>query len=249
MNRLFGGTYMAYLVVEGNEPGAVKQPDVVSYIARLQAELESSPVVGKTSSVADIVRRVNLVLHDNDVEHDRVPDSREAVGQLLFLYQSSGDPNDLDNFVDHEAQMASIWVQMKGGDNRQMQSVEASLAAFTRDSPPPAGVALSWTGLTYVNKVWQDLMVFGMLKAILGSFVVVLVLMLVELRSLVLGVLSMAPLSVSIILFCIQVHRRARGPSRSMLRSTRGMQRSSAGGDADDGLHGHGVDGRRRRRP
>jgi len=122
------------------------------------------------------------------------------VGQFLFLFQSSGDPNDLDNFVDREARRANIWVQMKGGDNRQMQAVEEILADFVRDNPRPEGITLRWTGLTYINKIWQDLMVFGMLKAILGSFVVVFILMLVEFRSFILAVLAMAPLSLSIIL-------------------------------------------------
>jgi len=200
MNNLFGGTYMAYLVVDGGIAGAARLPEVVSYIDRLQAHLESSPLVGKTSSVADIVRRINLVLHDNDALYDTVPETPEAIGQFLFLFQSSGDPNDLDNFIDSDARQANIWVQMKGGDNRQMQTVEDSLSQFRRDNPPPAGVEISWTGLTYINKVWQDLMVFGMLKAILGSFLVVFILMMIEFRSFAFGVLSMVPLSLTIIL-------------------------------------------------
>ncbi|MBI2962781.1 MAG: MMPL family transporter, partial [Deltaproteobacteria bacterium] len=40
MNRLFGGTYMAYVVAEGGAPDAVKQPEIVSYLDRLQAHLE-----------------------------------------------------------------------------------------------------------------------------------------------------------------------------------------------------------------
>ena len=200
MNRLFGGTYMAYIVAEGETPGAIKQPEIVSYVDRLQAHLEKDPLVGKTSSVADIVKRINLVLHDNDRAYDRVPDSREAVGQFLFLFQSSGDPDDLDNFVDRDARQANIWVQMKGGDNQEMQRIEDRLATFTRDDPPPAGLALRWSGLTYINKTWQDLMVSGMLKAILGSFAVVFVLMVVEFRSVVLGMLSMVPLTIAILL-------------------------------------------------
>lgn len=200
MNRLFSGTYMAYLVVEGKGPEAIKSPEVVKYIDRIQAHLEADPLVGKTSSVADIVKRINLVLHDNDETFHKVPDSREAVGQFLFLFQSSGDPDDLDNFVDREARQANIWVQMKGGDNQQMASIEDRLAEFVRASPPPAGLTLRWSGLTYINKVWQDLMVLGMLKAILGSFVVVFILMLIEFRSFVLGLLSMVPLSVAILL-------------------------------------------------
>jgi hypothetical protein len=200
MNRLFGGTYMAYLAVEGKEPEIIKKPEVVAYLEQVQTKLERNSLVGKTSSVADIVKRINLVLHDNNKAYDKVPDSSEAVGQFLFLFQSSGDPNDLDNFVDREARQANIWIQMKGGDNQQMTAVESDLKSFINSNPLPDGISLHWSGLTYINKVWQDLMVFGMLKAILGSFLVVFVLMVIQFRSLTLGLLSMVPLSVSILL-------------------------------------------------
>lgn len=200
MNRLFGGTYMAYIVVEGDQPEAVKQPQAVEYIARLQSHLEEDQLVGKTSSLADIVKRINRVLHDGDLQYQKVPETQEAVGQFLFLFESLGDPEDLDNFLDREARKANIWVQMKGGDNQQMQAVEDRLAEFVAENPPPEGLTLQWSGPTYINRVWQDLMVFGMLKAILGSFVVVFVLMLVEFRSFILGGLSMVPLSLAILL-------------------------------------------------
>jgi hypothetical protein len=169
MNRLFGGTYMAYAVVEGAAPDAMKDPDALGYIARMQSALEKDPLVGKTSSVADIVTRINLVLHDGDPGYDRLPDSGEAAGQFLFLFQSSGDPDDLDNFLDPDASRANVWVQMKGGDNQQMQAIEDRLAAFIAADPPPAGLTVQWSGLTYINKVWQDLMVVGMLKAVAGG--------------------------------------------------------------------------------
>ncbi len=200
MNRLFGGTYMAYLAVEAKQPGAIKRPEVVAYLDQIQTNLEKNSLVGKTSSVADIVKRINLVLHDNDKTYHKVPDTSEAVGQFLFLFQSSGDPNDLDNFIEREARQANIWIQMKGGDNQQMTEVESELESFIKKNPLPEGITRHWSGPTYINKVWQDLMVFGMLKAILGSFLVVFVLMVIEFRSLTLGLLSMVPLSVSILL-------------------------------------------------
>jgi predicted RND superfamily exporter protein len=66
MNRLFGGTYMAYLVIDGQTAGAIKRPAVMSYLTDLQRALERDAVVGKTSSVADIVGQVSTVLHDGD---------------------------------------------------------------------------------------------------------------------------------------------------------------------------------------
>jgi predicted RND superfamily exporter protein len=199
MNRLFGGTYMAYLVVEGNSPDAIKRPEVMNYIASLQKSLEGEKLIGKTSSVADIVKRINLVLHDGDAAYDTVPENQDAIGQMLFLFQSSGDPDDLDNFLDLDARQANIWVQMRGGDNQQMTHVEERVASFVRENPPPPGISLRWSGLTYINKVWQMIMVKGMLYAVTDSFILVFILIALEVRSLLAGILAMLPITISII--------------------------------------------------
>lgn len=200
MNRYFGGTYMAYLVMQSDDANRMKDPNVVEYMDKLQQFLENHLVVGKTSSIADIVTRINRVLHEDDPAYEKVPDSAEAVGQFLFLYQTAGDPDDLDNFLDREARQANIWIQMKRGNNRDMQAVEDALDTFLSRNPLPEGVSIHWSGLTYINKVWQDLMVKGMLKAILGSGFIVFLLMWIEFGSLLMGVLSMLPLTLAIIL-------------------------------------------------
>lgn len=199
MNRLFGGTYMAYLVVEGDKPEIIKDPKVMAYVDRLQKHLEEEPLVGKTSSVADIVKRINFVLHDEDKTYDTVPDSQEAIGQMLFLFQSSGDPDDLDNFLDIDAGKANIWIQLKGGDNRQMTQVEERAASYIQKNPLPEGVRVQWSGLTHINKVWQMIMVKGMLFAVTDSFILVFILITLEVRSLLAGFLAMLPITISIV--------------------------------------------------
>ncbi len=199
MNKFFGGTYMAYLVVKGNKEDAIKEPAVMSYINKLENHLENLKIVGKTSSIADIVKRINYVLHNENKSFDSVPKKRDEIGQYLFLFSMIGDPNDLDNFIDYGAQKANIWVQMKGGDNIQMRRVEESTYDFIKKNPLPKGITVRWSGLTYINKVWQNLMVFGMLKAILGSFFIVFLLMVFEFRSIRLAIVSMLPLSFAII--------------------------------------------------
>jgi hypothetical protein len=55
-----------------------------------------------------------------------------------------------------------------------------------------------WFGLTYINVVWQEKMVGGMLKALLGSFLAVFLMMTLLYRSSMWGALCMAPLTVTI---------------------------------------------------
>ena len=200
MNAAFGGTYMADIVLESDKPEGMKDPAVLAYLANAQEHLESHAVVGKTSSVADIVKRIHFVLRDNDPAYDVIPDTAGAVGQFLFLFESSGGPGDLQKFLNAEGDKAHVWVQMKAGDNSLMQGVVKHLDDYVAVNPLPDGVTLHWSGMTYINMVWQGLMVSGMLKAVLGSFVVVFALMLIEFRSLVLALLSMIPLSLAILL-------------------------------------------------
>ena len=198
MNRLFGGTYMADVILDGETADTMKRPDVLRFIDGLQAHLEERPLVGKTASVADVVRRVSYVMHDQDPAADAIPATQEEIAQFLLLFLMSGDPNDLDNFVDYDYRRANIWVQLREGDNQDVEALERAVDEFVAAHPLPEGVRLRWSGLTYINKVWQDLMVVGMRDALAGGFLTVFLLMWLLFRSFGLALVSMVPLTFAI---------------------------------------------------
>jgi predicted RND superfamily exporter protein len=57
---------------------------------------------------------------------------------------------------------------------------------------------VNWAGPPYVNVVWQEKMVGGMRSALLSSFAVVFIMMIFLFRSVLLGFISMLPLSITI---------------------------------------------------
>ncbi|GIX47196.1 MAG: hypothetical protein KatS3mg131_1407 [Candidatus Tectimicrobiota bacterium] len=175
-----------------------KQPEVLRYVARLQEHLLSTGVVGKSSSLADIVKTVHRELFLGEAAQFRIPDSASAVAQTLLTYQSSHRPQDLWHFVTPDYRTASLWVQLKSGDNQDMSRVVAAVDRFFAAQPPPMPLRHRWFGLTYLNVVWQQKMVSGMLQAFLGSFLVVLLMMVFLFRSALWGLLSMVPLTVTI---------------------------------------------------
>jgi len=198
LNEHFGGTYMAYLVLEGSEPGLVKEPETMAYIERLQTELGSIEVVGKTTSIADVVKKIGYELRDRAPGSGVVPDSSEAISQYLFLYEMSGDPEDLYHLVDPDYKKAAVWIHLKRGDNLDMRHVIDHAERYIAANPPPGGMSADWAGLSYINVVWQDKMVSGMMSALMGSFAIVLVIMVVLFRSILWGAISMVPLAVTI---------------------------------------------------
>ncbi|MCA9304215.1 MAG: MMPL family transporter [Phycisphaerales bacterium] len=190
-----------------------KQPETLRWMRSMQDHLETvladadRQVVGKSNSLADIVMTVHRDLLGGTDDQYRFPDSPAAVAQCLIQYQSSHRYTDLDHFVMRDAsapedhfRRSALWVQLTSGDNRDMEAVTRALDDYIAQNPPPGGIEHRWFGLTYINVIWQDKMVSGMLQAFLGSFLVVLFMMIVLFRSALWGILSMIPLTLTVAL-------------------------------------------------
>ncbi|MDZ7759522.1 MAG: efflux RND transporter permease subunit [Desulfovermiculus sp.] len=188
-----------FLDQEAQQGEVFKRPDVLKYIAGLQKVLQEMGEVGKSNALTDIVKTVHRELLGQE-EAFSIPDSAQAVGQTLVTYQSSHRPQDLWHFVTPDYRKTNIWVQLQSGDNKDMSQVVKAMDRYMQDNPPPVKLEKNWFGLTYINGVWQDKMVSGMLKAFLGSFLVVLLMMIVLFRSGIWGLLSMIPLTVTVAL-------------------------------------------------
>lgn len=177
-----------------------QNPELLGYIAGIQAHLEASGVVGNTNSVADIVKTVYRELLGADEDQLDLPGSSRGVAQTLLSFQSSHRPDDLWHFVTSDFRSANVWVQLKSGDNQDMSSVEAGLAAYLADNPPPAGVEVSWSGATHINMIWQQEMVRGMGMSLISAFFVVFLMMTLLFRSPIYGLLSMVPLTFTMLI-------------------------------------------------
>ncbi|UCE49963.1 MAG: MMPL family transporter, partial [Phycisphaerales bacterium] len=177
-----------------------KQPEVLRYISRLQEHLgpDGLDVVGKSNSIVDVVKKVHQELIDGKKENYRIPDSSGAVAQCLLQFQSSHNPDDLWHLVTTDYMRANIWMQLPSGDNKDMERVVEAVDEFFAEKPPPVPLQHRWAGLTYINTVWQDKMVWGMLQSFMGSFIIVFIMMAILFRSLLWGLVCMVPLLVTI---------------------------------------------------
>ena len=176
-----------------------QQPQAVALIEGLQATLAESGLIGKTNALPDAIKVVNRELRSGDDADYRVPDNAPGIAQTLLQYQSSHRPHDLWHLVTPDYNAAAIWLQLTSGDNQDMSQVMSVVENYLAQHPLPAGVTSRWAGKTYINVIWQQAMVSGMLKSLLGAFVAVVIMMIVLFRSLRYGLLAMIPLSLTIL--------------------------------------------------
>ncbi|MCP4256397.1 MAG: MMPL family transporter [Planctomycetes bacterium] len=176
-----------------------KQPNVLRYISKLQEHIEQSGLVGKSNSVADVVKKVHQELIDGKPENYKIPDSSNAVAQCLLQFQSSHNPDDLWHMVTIDYMHANIWMQLPSGDNKDMEKVVKAVDDFIAENPSPVPLKYNWAGLTYINTVWQNKMVWGMLQSFMGSFIIVFIMMAILFRSPLWGIVCMIPLLITIV--------------------------------------------------
>lgn len=183
---------------EATDSKFFQSPEQLKYIEQLQLHLMNSGLVGKTNALPDVVKTVYRELQGGQQTYYKLPDTTQGVAQSLLSFQSSHRPDDLWHFVTPDFKSTAIWLQLKSGDNIDMNKVIETTHNFIKANPLPQGVKLEWGGLTYINVIWQDAMVNGMLKSLLSAFAMVFVMMVILFRSLTFGILAMIPLTLTI---------------------------------------------------
>ena len=175
-----------------------QQPDNVALLSDLQNYLSTQTLVGKTQSLSDVIKVVNRELHSGNDSDYVLPNTQPAIAQTLLQYQSSHRPQDLWHFVTPDYRKTLVWLQLSSGDNQDMTKVIELVEYYFAQHPLPDGLTYQWAGKAYLNVVWQDNMVAGMLYSLLSAFIIVFVMMVLLLRSLIFGVLAMLPLTITI---------------------------------------------------
>lgn len=177
-----------------------KRPEVLNYMAGLQAHLERRGLIGKSQSAADVVKKVHQELIDGEPENYRIPDRLQTVSECYMQYQQSHRPNDLWHLVTPDYRTANIWMQFPTGDSTNTKATVAAVDEYFKRHAPPMELSHRWAGLHYINLVLETRLVWGFLTSFAGSFLIVFVMMSFLFRSLLWGALCMVPLAVTLLM-------------------------------------------------
>lgn len=199
LNAGMGGTNTLYLLIEGPEPDAIKDPAVLRAMEAVQRHLEQTySLVGKTQSLADFMKKMNKAMHADDPKEDRLPDTRELNAQYLLLYSMSGDPGDFDTYVDYEYKSAVIWAYLKTDSTAYIEAIIADLRSFVAQQFPP-GFKVSIGGGMAQGAALNEVMVKGKLLNIGAIAASIYVISSLVLRSALAGLFVLIPLTLAVL--------------------------------------------------
>lgn len=174
------------------EPGTFKEPWAVDELKRLQDYLESLPEVNKAFSLADFVLTFNRVLHDDDPAFYDTPKTRQAVAQYLLLFEMTGEKEMLDSFINADysyTRVSARIVSMSSSGHNELIEHVNDYARRRIDSR----LQFQTTGVVVLYATLTTALVNGQINSLFIAFFVITIMMIVHLRSLRLGLLSMVP--------------------------------------------------------
>jgi len=129
--RHFPSTTTLTILLEG-PPGSMQTPEAISVMTGLQQAMAEDPEVGRTSSVADLVRRTYEVFAPEEAAKG-LPLERELIAQLFMLSASPA----FERYVDRGYSRAVVLGFLDRDDTALTRRVMTRLEEYVRNHPTP----------------------------------------------------------------------------------------------------------------
>ncbi len=190
------GSYFSYNVkLNFDDVDALKDPEVLKNMDKLAQKIGSFEYTKKTNgipkvfSILDIVKEMNQTMHEDNPEYYRIPDDKELLTQLLFMYEISG--GDMSRWVDSEYKITRMSVDVT---NFNGNAITADLDTIRNECKilfPNAKAYLVGPAVQFAKM--QNKIVYGELSSFLASLVAISILMILVFSSVKMGLIGLLP--------------------------------------------------------
>ncbi|MCP5047437.1 MAG: MMPL family transporter [bacterium] len=185
-----GGASGLELGIDSGKPDGIKEPEFLRRVEKFQAWLDEFPKVTKTISIIDILKQTNRSLHGDQQEYYRLPDTKEATAQQLFLYTMSlpqgMDLNDRMTIGNDALRMTVRWTLFKSTESTKAFKV-------IREKGSEMGFNVTLTGKMPLYQSMNKYVVSSFIQSLSFAIFFIGFLMVITFRSLKTGLMAMVP--------------------------------------------------------
>jgi predicted RND superfamily exporter protein len=195
VDRLFAGTQSMEALIETGIENGLHDPSVLRRLEQLRAWSESFQRgelrVGKTVSVADVLKEIHQALNENRPEYYAIPGDRRLIAQEFLLFENAGS-DDLEEVVDSRFSMASFTFRVPWADAVDDIPFIAEIESHFRQVMGEDARVTMTGGMVVMGRTFHAIIV-SMARSYAIAFLVVAPLMVLLLGSLRGGLISMIP--------------------------------------------------------
>ncbi|HJO22093.1 MAG: MMPL family transporter [Myxococcota bacterium] len=197
INHLLAGAVPLFIVLDGGEPGAFREPELLHRVEALEERLERIPGVSRTLSFLDGMRRLHRAVEADDPAAERIPETRAGVTELLFMFPK----DDLSRFATVNHGAANIVVRTGEVGSAAVRALTDRIEAILADRAFPESVLTAVTGHAVLLNRAADGVARSQPRTVATAALVIFVLLSVGLRSVRFGAVAMLPNVVPVLIF------------------------------------------------
>lgn len=187
------GFYGFFMSIEAAEPGGINDPEYLKSLDSYVEWLRAQPGVAFVGSYVDIAKKLNMNMHGDDPAYRVVPQDRELAAQYLLLYEMSLPFGlDLNDQINVDKSATRLWVNFWNSTLAEVTKVGEDGQAWINENGtnihagPPTGPPVMFAYITEAN-------IYSMIRGTVLGFGLIAIILIVSLRSPVVGLLSLIP--------------------------------------------------------
>jgi hydrophobe/amphiphile efflux-3 (HAE3) family protein len=209
------GTSTLSIIISGQESGALTRPEILSTIDTFVTYIKSvNPNVRKAGSLTDLIKRINLVMHADEIaagetiNYHEIPldpqrydlDGNDGLQQLISQYLMLFSGN-ISQFADDgiEPRTAQILLQINTSDVDSLRSVLRNATSWLTEHMPD-GYDFKISGTSDAEIEVNRLIVNSQTSSILSSLLIVFILLAFFFRSFIAGLFGIIGLTVPLLI-------------------------------------------------
>lgn len=195
IEKQLNGTLSVEVLVDTEKEDGVHDPAILNSIEKLTAEIEKIQNeelhVGKVTSIVDIVKETNQALHGNNESFYRIPQEKNIVSQVLLMFENSGS-DDLEKISDNQFRKTRITIKTKWADSVVYEYFVKDLEnMFEEEFKGKAKVTV--TGISALLARTIPAAMHSMMESYIIALCIITFFMLILVGDVKLGLLSMFP--------------------------------------------------------
>jgi len=185
-----GALYSYDVVIELDEAGKAKEPEVLKNLELLSQEIETFPLTKRTHSLLEIIKDMNQVLNEDNAEKYMIPDNREMIAQLLLLYENAGG-TESEYWVDYDYQHLRLQVQMDNMRASEARDEYQQIEERAAELFPGAEISIVGTMPQFMKMIFY--IIHGQVISFGIAFLVITVILMVVFGSVKTGLIGLIP--------------------------------------------------------
>lgn len=195
IDQAMGGSNTIEVIIDTRNSNGLYEPDIAKKIESIQSALTANSIgditVGKAVAITDILKETHQAINENNNQFYQVPDSREVIAQELLLFENSGN-NDLEELTDNQFSKARLTIKIPWADAETNAGFASQVEEYATELFGESA-ELTVTGMIALMGRTTSAAISSTKTSYLVAFFVITLLMILLLGNLRLGLLSMVP--------------------------------------------------------